>query len=77
MKFSDFSINTEVKIKPIELVFGLLGTMEEIEIKSIVFVGDCLGKYGFDFYYRPGFAKYVRFGTEKQFEFFIENVEKP
>ena len=74
MKFSDFPLNEEIKIKPIDLVFGLLGTMEQKEIKSIVFLGKFQGNYCFDFYYRPGFAKYVRFPSQKQFEYFIEDV---
>lgn len=77
MKFSDFPLNTEVKIKPIELFFGPLGEMKLVEIKSIVFSGkDCFGKLRFNFYYRSGFAKHSIFDNENQFELFIQDVEK-
>lgn len=71
MKFSDFELDGTVKIKPTILGFWGAGQCQQLEIKSIYFVGkDFRGNLLFDFYYAPGQARRACFVNEKQFNFF-------
>ena len=79
LKFSNFTPNFPIKIKPITLYFGYdrnFDRHKEYEIKSINFV--CYTRENFlvfDFYYKDGFAVSKTFWTEESFNKFIENCE--